>query len=304
MAEPVKSGTNSYSLDERRMHKGYVCILPGRRLPGFFVLFPKDNPKGKIPKITIRKKDGIIMNKLLQTVTDNLIFVLEFLGIVIALFVVAILVEKLADRKRKTKRKIINTRMMTVVGMFSALATLLYLLDFPLPFLAPGFYKVDFSEVPVMIGSFAFGPVAGVMIEFCKVLLKILIKGTDTAFVGDLANFTVGCSLLLPASILYEFVKTKKGAIAGCIAGTLCMTIFGTAFNAVFLLPKFSELYGMPLEVIIGMGTKVNANIKDVTSFVCLAVAPLNILKGTVVSLITMLIYKPLSPILKAGRNN
>ena len=74
--------------------------------------------------------------------------------------------------------------------------------------------------------------------------------------------------------------------------------------KAVFLLPKFSELYGMPLDVIIGMGTKVNASIKNVTSFVCLAVAPLNILKGTVISLITVLIYKPLSPILKAGYNN
>ncbi|MGN0386682.1 MAG: ECF transporter S component [Lachnospiraceae bacterium] len=244
------------------------------------------------------------MNKLMDDVTKNLVFVLEFLAIVVALFIVAILIEKLADKKHGKTRKIFTTRMMTVVGMFSALATVLYMLDFPLPFLAPTFYKVDFSEVPVMIGSFAFGPVAGVMIEFCKVLLKILFKGTDTAFVGDLANFTIGCSLLLPASMVYEFVKTKKGAITGCIAGTLCMTIFGTMLNAVFLLPKFSELYGMPLDVIIGMGTKVNASITDVTSFVCLAVAPLNVLKGTVISLITMLIYKPLSPILKAGYNN
>ena len=181
---------------------------------------------------------------------------------------------------------------------------MLYLFDFPLPFLAPGFYKVDFSELPVLIGSFAFGPVAGVMIEFCKILLKILIKSSNTAFVGDLANFAVGCSLLLPAGAVYEFFKSKKGAIAGCIAGTLCMTVFGSLFNALYLIPKFVVLYELPsVDSIIGMGSAVNPAITNLTTFVCLAVAPLNLLKGSVISIITMLVYKPLSPILKEGHS-
>lgn len=243
------------------------------------------------------------MNELMKNVTENLLFVLEFLGIITLLVMTAILLQKAADKRHGEKRKIFSTRMIAMVGMLAAISTALYLFDFPLPFLAPPFYKVDFSELPVMIGGFAFGPVAGVLIEFVKVLLKILLKGSDTAFVGDLANFMVGCSLLLPASAIYEFKKTKKGAAAGCITGALVMTVFGTLFNAWYLIPKFAELYGMPLEVIIGMGTKVNSAVKDIYSFVCLTVAPLNLLKATVITLITMFIYKPLSPIIKTGHN-
>ncbi|HKM33411.1 MAG TPA: ECF transporter S component [Lachnospiraceae bacterium] len=242
------------------------------------------------------------MSGLWKNVSENVVFVLVFLGVIIAMFLVAVLIEKLSDKKRGIKRKLFTTRMMAVTGMFSGIAVILHILEFPLPFLAPGFYELDFSELPVMIGSFAFGPVAGVMIEFCKILLKLMIKGTSTAFVGDLANFVVGCSLLLPASAVYEFWKCRKGAVAGCIAGIICMTAFGTFFNAIYLLPKFVELYGLPSIVsIIEAGTAVNPAIKDVTTFVCLAVAPFNLIKSGIVSLITMLIYKPLSPILKEG---
>lgn len=242
------------------------------------------------------------MNGLVKNVTENLVFVLEFLGVIALMFLIAVVLQKAADKKRGIKRKIFSTRMIAVTGMFSAIATILHILDFPLLFLAPEFYKVDFSELPVMVGTFAFGPVAGVLIEFCKILLKLLIKGTSTAFVGDLANFVVGCSLLLPASAVYEFVKTKKGAIIGCISGTLCMTVFGTLFNAVYLIPKFVVLYGLPsIDVIIEMGKTVNPAITNLTTFVCLAVAPLNLLKAGVISLITMIIYKPLSPIIKEG---
>lgn len=243
------------------------------------------------------------MNGLMESVTENLKFVLEFLGVIALMFVLAVIIEKAADKKRGVNRKMFTTRMMAMVGMFSAIAVILHMFDFPLPFLAPGFYKVDFSELPVMIGTFAFGPVAGVMIEFCKILLKLVFKGTSTAFVGDLANFTVGCSLLLPASAVYEFTKSKKGAIAGCITGTLCMTVFGSLFNAIYLIPKFVVLYGLPsVDTIIEMGQAVNPAITNLTTFVCLAVAPLNLLKAGVISLITMVIYKPLSPIIKEGR--
>jgi len=242
------------------------------------------------------------MNGLLKVIADDVLFAVEFLGVVALMFVVAILIDKFSDKKRGVKGKILTTRMMTVTGMFSAIALVLYIFDFPLPFLAPGFYKVDFSELPVMIGSFAFGPVAGVMIEFCKVLLKVLVKGTNTALVGDLANFVIGCSLLLPASAIYEFVKSKKGAIIGCVTGTLCMTVFGTMFNALYLLPTFANMGMMPMDKIIASGAAINPSINSLTGFVCMCVAPLNLLKGTVISLITMLIYKPLSPIIKEGR--
>lgn len=242
------------------------------------------------------------MNDLMKAVAENVIFVLEFIGIVVLLFAVAYGAEKLKKKKNNDKERILSTRKIAMIGMFSAIAAVLHVLDFPIPF-APEFYKLDFSEIPVLIGTFAFGPVAGVMMEFCKILLKLIFKGTSTAFVGDLANFIIGCSFILPASIIYLNKKSKKTAIIGAVTGTVCMTVFGTAFNAVYLLPKFAQIYGLPLDVIIGMGTAINPAINSVTTLVMFAVAPMNILKGVSVSAVTMLVYKKLSPILKESRS-
>ena len=168
------------------------------------------------------------------------------------------------------------------------------LLEIPV-FFAPGFYKIDLSELPVMFCGFCLGPVAGVICEFVKVVIKLLLKGTTTAFVGDFANFAVGCSMILPASVIYHMNKTKRGAVLAVIAGTLCMTVFGSAFNAFYLLPKFSQLFGLPMDTIIEMGRAINPAIGSVWTLVLFAVAPLNLLKGTVVSLLTFLLYKRVS---------
>ncbi len=242
------------------------------------------------------------MNELFQTIAENAMYVLSFLLIIVLLFVVAVFLEKAARKKNDVREAIFSTRKIAMIGMFSAVAMLLHLFDFALPF-APSFYKLDFSELPILVGTFAFGPAAGVMMEFIKILLKLFIKGTSTAFVGDLANFVIGCSFILPASVIYAFRKNKKNAIIACITGTLVMTIFGTAFNAVYLLPAFSKLYGLPLENLLAMGTAVNplAQEGNIVSFVAACVAPLNLIKGTSVSIVTLLIYKPLSPIIKTG---
>ena len=235
-----------------------------------------------------------------STVVENAVFVLVSVGIAAGLVLRAYGAEKLVKKKNGDTQRVLTTRKIAMIGVFSAIAGVLMLFEFPVPF-APPFYELDFSEIPGLIGAFAFGPVAGVMIEFCKVLIKLIIKGSSTAFVGDLANFVVGCSFILPASIIYLFKKTKKNAIAASVTGTLCMALFGTFFNAVYLLPTFAKLYGMPLDAIIAMGTSVNSSINSVTTLVIFAVAPLNLLKGGSVSLVTILIYKKLSPILKTG---
>ena len=242
------------------------------------------------------------MKKLFTDVAENATYVLSFFAIIVALFAVALLLEKAAQKKNGVKEPIFSTRKVAMIGMFSAIAMILHLFDFPLPF-APGFYKLDFSELPILVGTFAFGPSAGVMMEFVKILLKLCIKGTSTAFVGDLANFVVGCSFILPASAIYTFLKSKKSAIIGCVAGTLFMTVFGTAFNAVYLLPAFAVMYHMPLEELLAMGSAINPLVTEgsIASFVIACVAPLNLIKGGCVSLVTMLIYKPLSPIIKTG---
>lgn len=240
------------------------------------------------------------MNEVVQSVSENLVFVLEFLGLVILMFLIAYAVEKAVKKKKGDTERVLATRKIAVIGVFSAISAVLMVLEFPVPF-APFFYGMDFSELPALIGAFAYGPVAGVMIEFCKVVIKIFIKPTSTAFVGELANFVISCMMVLPASVIYLHKKSRKRAIIGAAAGTLLMTVFGTCFNAVYLIPKFAQMYGMPLEAIIGLGTAIHPSIHDVTGLVILCVAPLNLLKGFVVSLLTVLIYKKISPILKAS---
>ncbi len=237
-------------------------------------------------------------NGLLTSMKENGLFLLQALFIAVAIVLVAYLTEKIIKKKNNDTERVLSTRKVVVIGVFSAVAAVLMLFEFPLPFV-PGFYKLDFSEVPVLIGAFAFGPVAGVMTEFVKIILKLVMKGTSTAFVGDLANFLVGCSFVLPASLIYLIRKNRKTALLGSVAGTVIMTVFGTLLNAVYLLPTFAVLYGMPLDAIIEMGTAINPHITDVGTFVFFAVAPLNLLKGVLVSLITMLIYKRLSPLIK-----
>lgn len=230
------------------------------------------------------------IGNLIQQVGENLQFVLVCALVVGALIGISRLAEKTV--LKNTVVQVNKTKYVAVCGMLGALACVLHMMDFPLVFLAPEFYKLDFSELPVMIGGFFLGPVGAVIIELVKILLKLVLKGTSTAFVGDLANFIVGCALVVPASVLYHLKKTKKCAIVSLIIGTLIMAVFGTAFNAVYLLPAFSKLYGLPLETIVGMGTVINKNINSVTTLVLFSVFPLNVIKGGMVSVLTMLVYK------------
>lgn len=204
-----------------------------------------------------------------------------------------------ASKTTNTAAESIRIRTMVCVGMLAAISTILMLFEFPLPFLAPGFYELDFSEVPIMIGAFALGPVAGVMTELVKILLNLVINGTDTAFVGEIANFIMGCAFLVPASLIYKAKKSRKNAMIGLATGTVVMAVAAVFLNALVLLPAYSKAFGMPVEVFIEMGTAINPAIGNIWSFVLLAVAPFNLVKGVLVSVITILLYKHISPILK-----
>ncbi len=232
--------------------------------------------------------------KLLAAVVDNAIFLLMCLVVFAGIFALAVLLERVWLKPEKQS----PARRVAYVGIFAAIAAVLMYFEFPLPF-APGFYELDFSEIPVLICSFSMGPVAGVVCEFLKVVLKLFLKGTSTAFVGDLANFVVGCSFILPASVVYFAQKTKTGAIIGMGVGTAAMTVFGSLFNAVYLIPAFSVLFDMPLEVIIGMGTDINPSIVSVNTLVLFAVVPFNLLKGAVDSIITFFLYKHIERLLR-----
>ena len=189
---------------------------------------------------------------------ENLSFILTCLAIFAGLMLVAWLLQKLLCRDTKP---LTGTHYITYTAMFACMAGVLMLLEIPLPF-APPFYKIDLSELPIMICTFYLGPVAGVTAELIKVLVKLLLKGTTTAFVGDFANFAVGCSFVLPASLVYHAKPGKRSALAGLIVGTLCMTV---------------------------------------STLVLFAVVPFNLLKGVIVSGLTFLLYKRISPLLHKG---
>ena len=225
---------------------------------------------------------------MLETLQQNLSFV------VISALIAAVIAlgAKYTERFFKDMHKVRPARRICIIAICGAIAAVLHMLDFPLLFLAPEFYKLDFSELPVMLCGFYLGPSAAVFCEVVKILLKLLLKGTSTAYVGDFANFVVGCSLVLPAVIIYHTKKSRNSALIGCAVGTLVLTIIGSLFNAVYLLPKFSQLYGIPMDAIIGLGTMITGGITNVTSFVTLAVAPLNLIKGAMISILTVLLYK------------
>ena len=231
-----------------------------------------------------------------QKAANNLGFIGVCLGVFAGLFLIAFLFERVFMKQR---RRFSDTRYITYTAVFSAMAGMLMLLEIPL-FFAPSFYKLDLSELPVMICTFYLGPVAGVLCELFKVALKVLIKGSPTFFVGDFANFAVGCAFVLPASIIYHLKPGKRTALWGLIGGTLFMTVFGSAFNALYLIPKFAQIYANygGMDAIIGMGTAVNKHITSVWTLVFYAVVPFNLVKGVIISVLTFLLYKRISPLM------
>lgn len=196
-------------------------------------------------------------------------------------------------------KKLFSTKNLSLMAIFSALAAVLMLFEFPLPFIAPSFYEIDLSEIPVLIGTFIMGPVPGIIMEALKIVLKLLIKGTSTAYVGDFANFCVGCCLVVPAGIIYQIKKTKTGAIIGLAIGTIIMAAAGVLLNYFIMIPFYVDAFGMPLEAIIGAGAEIHSFISSKWSFVLVCVAPFNIFKGIVVSAITLLVYKRISLFIK-----
>lgn len=194
------------------------------------------------------------------------------------------------------KERLFTTKNVVLMGMFSALGAVLMLFEIPLPFIAPSFYGLDLAEVPVLVGTFALGPVAGAVMEFVKILIKLVLKPTSTGFVGEFANLAIGCGLVVPAGIIYQINKTKKGALWGMIAGTAVMSVAGVVINALVMLPFYSNF--MPLENIIAAGSAINPFVSNIWTFAIICVGPFNMIKGFVVSMITWLVYKRVSIII------
>lgn len=196
----------------------------------------------------------------------------------------------------KRSKSISSVQFLTRVSILSVIAFLIMYIQVPLAFIAPPFIKLDISDVPALIGGFAMGPLAGICIEFFKNLMHLLIKGTTTFGVGELSNFIIGSALVGFSSIIYNRHKTYRGAIVGLLMGTVAMTAIAMLSNYFVVFPLYGEIMG--LEGIIQMGTAVSHRITDLWTMMLYAIMPFNLVKGLVVSIVTLLVYKKVSHLL------
>ncbi len=195
----------------------------------------------------------------------------------------------------KTQKRRVPTRVLASGGILTAVSIVLMFLELSLPFI-PSFLELDLSNIPALIGGFAFGPVAGVLIVLVKDLIHMMIS--HTAFVGELADFLMSGSFTLTASLIYMRKKSRARAFAGMGAATAVMTIAGAFTNYFILLPFYARAF-MPMDQILEMCAGVNSLITDKLSYVLYGVVPFNIIKGLVISVITALTYKHISRIIR-----
>ena len=191
----------------------------------------------------------------------------------------------------RAARKIMIRRI-AACGILTAMAVLLMYLEVPLPFM-PVFLKFDFSELPVLIGSFALGPVWGIVIELLKNLIHLPV--TQTMGIGELSNFITGVIYVGTAGIIYRKLLTKKGAALSMVIATLVLAAVSVPVNAFITLPLYGSMMGFPLEAIIGMSAAANPLVKDKLSLLLAVFVPFNLFKGFVIALITFFVYKPIS---------
>ena len=193
--------------------------------------------------------------------------------------------------------KRISVRTITVTAVLSAVAFVLAFLEFPVP-LSPSFARMDLSDYPALIGAFAFGPVIGILIELIKNLLQL--PTTATGGVGELANFLMGASFVFSAGMIYRSHRTKSTAWIACIVGSVVMGIVATLTNYYILLPLFQQF--MPIDELIASFEAYIPFIHSKRDIVLYNALPFNLLKGLVISVITMVSYKRLRPILKGRK--
>ena len=187
-----------------------------------------------------------------------------------------------------------KTRRLTSIGMLSAVSFVLMFFDFSVP-LMPSFIKMDISDLPALIGAFALGPIDGMIIALVKNLLHLL--RTTTGGVGEISNFILSAAFVMSAGFIYKFNKTRKGAIIGSLVGAVVMALFSIVSNYYFVYPVYTAF--MPMEAIIGAYQAINPNVNGLLECLVIFNMPFTFIKGMVDVIITLLIYKKISPIIK-----
>ncbi len=192
-------------------------------------------------------------------------------------------------------RESFTTRNMVKISVLAVISMVLMFFDLSVWF-APPFLKLDISDLPSLIAAFAMGPMAGVITQLLKNILSFLIEGSSTGGVGEISNFLVGSVFVYTAGIIYYRKKTFKRAVLGLIVGVILMSMFASISNYFVIFPLYSKI--LPLDQIIQLASQLNRFVVDYKSLIIYAVVPFNLLKGTIVSVITLLVYKKVAPIL------
>ncbi|MBO4214540.1 MAG: ECF transporter S component [Lachnospiraceae bacterium] len=200
-------------------------------------------------------------------------------------------------KQTETKKKRIDVHMITITPMLAVIAFLLMYVETSIPIM-PSFLKFDISDMPAFIGSFAFGPVCGALICFIKNLLHLPL--THTGGVGELANFIIGISYVIPAGIIYKMRKTKRNAFFGAMIGCCIAGLISLPINYFVVYPFYYNF--MSKDAIIAAYKAILPMVNSIFSCLLVFNLPFTIGKGIIVTIITMLIYKPLSPLIK-GKN-
>ena len=203
------------------------------------------------------------------------------------------------ENKKPSKRMPRPASYISKIAMFSALAFVLRLLRFPMPFMFPSWFDLHFADFPALICGFALGPVAGCVVTVVSVLLKILAQYSATAFVGDLANVVTGIALVLPASLIYKFNRTKKGAFIGAVVGGICSTVIAVPANIFVLVPFYAKTFGF--EAVLGMYSALIPSVTEesfYTLYTFASVVPFNLLRCICVCALTFISYKSISRLL------
>lgn len=192
--------------------------------------------------------------------------------------------------------RVFSTSTLVKVGILSAIGYILMFISVPIPVLFPDFLKIDVSDLPALLGGITLGPTAGVIIAFLKNLLQFITGMSTTGGVGELANFIIGGSFVWTVSYIYSKKRETKDLIIGLLLGIIVMTIVGCLSNYFIMLPFYSTI--MPIEAVIEMGAAINPAIVNKLSFVIWIIAPFNILKATIMSLLTLPMYKKTEKVL------
>lgn len=195
--------------------------------------------------------------------------------------------------------KRVNTRYMVVAAILTAVACVLQYIEFPIPIM-PGFVKLDFSDLPALLGAFSLGPVYGVVIEFLKNVIHLPFG--SSAGVGELCNFLFGAVFTFVAGLIYAKMKSRKGAIIGSVVGALAMAAVSIPMNYFFVYPAYVQLYHMPMEAIVGMYDAILPGTNDLLQALLIFNLPFTFAKGIIDAIFCFVIYKPLSPIIKGNK--